>query len=578
MGKKSTVALTALVLISSTCFLLYSHYIGFERKPLADKFPANTWAYASVRHFKKAFLSFISNEELAAVANIAKAISFTLAGGDTDEPERDPKIDPELWDKLSGFIKTQVAIAVLEPPKPNDAIPDIALAAYVYGDTKTLQSTLSRIATQASTPNVSYSWTQNNFEGHPYHTLTSDPLAPESAPPISWTVIGDVLLAGTSPSVIETLLLQSSKASVSLSDKIAAHKTQDHLESPDLSLYFDAKQTLEYAENKLTKKLSQAGSLYSSFSTKTFFQEIGLYDFDSFFLSQKLTGEQTTYSSLTYTNVPKIINAFVPGENLLHHRHPEFPVLASNFYHLKTGTAIETTKNALFKAAPLLAFAYIGLQAKLYSETGEQLDSIIADAFSSAISTLHTIDIGTSPNLAGDIREQLVLDIALKVRLTEQSDGLLNLIETQSRSLLKDHQPLAYYDGDTFHFDQFSDKSLTAGRFALNAEPDYLTIGYGTLKSFYAIKSREEVYPFDTDGAGPHAPTIGTGLLTLEALPSTLYEFATIFYQQINPGKGIPNEFFEFDWTTLSVLEQVRESRLHLTGDGQIYRVSKKRR
>lgn len=578
MGKKTAIASATTGALIAIATFLYSHFIGFERPSLADKFPEDTWAYASVRHAGKAFLAFISNDELTAKSNIAKAIALIFEDPDYPKPALKHEIDPELLQSLRSFVKTQISIAALSPPTKGGQFPPIALATYFYGNPQRFEDTLHEIAEQASLEDVSFSWIQSAFGDEKYHTLQIEGDPGEELPPLSWSIVGDILYIASEPAAIERLLAHHQQAPAqNLATRIAKHKANKYVKNADISLYLNTKQSLAIANDALNSSLRELGALYASFSTDVFFREMGLSHFESFYAAQKLGGDQESFASITYNAYPKLLDTISSGNSSLHQRNPEFNILGSGSHNIHAGRLLQLIRDSIFNAAPLSRFAYIGLQGKVLSEIGTPLDSIIAHSFDGHIATLQTLDIGTSQTFAGDVIQQVVFDVAAKVRLTDKSAPLLKLIRARAEELTQSYPQKAYFDQNTFHFDSQSDKSLSAQRLAIKMQPDYLTIGYGTLKSFKTLSNREELYPFENDNESSSLKQIASGKLVLEGLPSTLFELSTILYQQINPGRPIPDEFLEFDWTSLSVLEQERDSSVFHDPEGRVYRVSKKR-
>ncbi|MBK1880555.1 hypothetical protein [Pelagicoccus mobilis] len=580
MGRKTVIGITIALSLAACSLIAYSSYIGFERKSLADKLPADTWAFIEVRHFKKAFISFIRNEELHAATNIAKAISYSISGRTPEPSEEEPtQVEPELWNELSKFIKTRIAIALLSPPNERDKTPAAILVAHFYGSKQSFEDTLNKFASQASTEDVSLEWRQFESSETPYQTLISPTASQSRYPEVSWAIHKEILYLASSQSALKRILAHiASPDSPSLASQITLHQAEKHIGRSDIAFYLEAKQSLDYFSQIAAERTFEIGGFNLNLNPSEALSELGLYNFDSLFGSLSLTGDQETYSSLTYTDQPRILSALRASDDSLLLQPPDISCYASDNLNLDAGELLITLKDSFLKAAPLANFAYMFVHSDIQKETGQSLDELLTQGVGNNLSTFQTLDIGTTRLFSGETKQIVVHDSAIKIELGENNIPLINLIKSQFPKIQKSLYPRAYLEDGVFYIDQFEDRTLTSGRIAIHHSPSHLTIGFGTLKAFKTLVSRKELYT-PKPPLVPNPPTqVGNGNLLLSSLPATLYELATIFYQQLNPGKSIPIEFLEFDWRTLSILEQERESRLYHDPNGRLYRVSKKRR
>ena len=98
------------------------------------------------------------------------------------------------------------------------------------------------------------------------------------------------------------------------------------------------------------------------------------------------------------------------------------------------------------------------------------------------------------------------------------------------------------------------------------------------MRSFQLLKEREEFYASPENPSVVPFPKVCSGTLSLQALPSTLFKFSSVIYQQAHPGLPLPIAFNTFDWTAFTALEQERESGTYLDPSGRIFHVSQQTR
>ncbi|EDY84674.1 hypothetical protein VDG1235_4307 [Verrucomicrobiia bacterium DG1235] len=580
MGKKTAIGSALILFIGLLCLFLYSRFIGFEREALATKFPSDTYAYLSIRHIRKAAIAFATDDQLKSASNVIRAIAKTLSDSAEDEdlPTLDVDIDPELLEDLVQHFKTELALAVLPPAEKGSLAPEFALATQFYGSPEDLASTLTKIASQASSGEEQYTWAMKNWNDTPTWELEinlQDGTVPFHP---TWTVYQDVLYLSSNPSSLYALLEfnKNNMPTPSLADSIAKHKHESHISKPDFSLHINAQPCLDLYSHNAQRSLTQKGSMAASISLKRLLNELGLNEIDSLHIATELSGEKSSYSSVRYKDRIGLLSTISPSETVLHQYPEEMPIFSAEGLNIDTGQALLTLKNAILKAAPIANIPYFGLRSKIYSDTGLQLEDIVAEGFENQINTLHTLDTGTARNAMVKVTEKVIFDHAIKFRLRE-GNTISKLIDSQIPILLRAKGQLAYQEDGILFVDSDIDSSITSDRFALAYDDHYITIGRGTLKSFHTLHEREEIYLVTNPMNANSADQIGNGTLLFQNLPTTLFRLATVFYLQLNPDKGIPPEYFEFDWGALSALELERESQTYDDRQGHLYRISKQK-
>ncbi len=206
-------------------------------------------------------------------------------------------------------------------------------------------------------------------------------------------------------------------------------------------------------------------------------------------------------------------------------------------------------------------------------DSGLDLESALPSAFDTSVTSLQTIDIGTGKNEFGEIQDQVVWDQAFTFKLKD-GNSLKAILDSQMPKLLSLSSMRTYQEDGIVYFDGYDDTTLTSKQMALSYDSNYITFGSGTLKSFHTLLDQANGPVQATDTNGPSPYQVGSGSLTARKLPATLFQLAAILYQQVNNTPNIPTAFTDFEWSSLSILEQNRQSTTYKT-DGHLYRVSK---
>lgn len=579
-GRKTKITSAVLLVLAISSVSFYSHFIGFEKDPLSRKVPDDAYAYLSIRHLRKAAVAIATDDQLQSIGHIFQAIAKTIDDSSSipsfDGP--DIEIDEELIQSLGSHFKTQLALVALPPKDPASLTTDLALLSQFYGSADKLKSTLAEIANQASDSEYLYRWSDRDWNSIAYQELNIESLNPEIKSvdfSIYWSVYQDILYITSSQAGLEKLLafVQIPESERSVATRIAAHQAETFVPSPDLTLYLNSKPILGRASAFAQQELIATGGFAASFTPQTFVEQMGLNQIESLLLTLELSNSKRSFSGLTFSEMSGVLNAISPAV-LSPHQYPDnTPIFASESIALDTGQLLLTTKDAFLKAAPIANFLYFGVQSQVLSATGKKLDDILATSFENQATILQTLDKATLRRDDGSISEAVVYDFALKLKLAPQQ-SVTKLIESQVPTLLNSQAPYAYTEDSTLFIDSDRDASITSGRSALYYDDNYIVIGHGTLKSFNELKSRMETYEAGNTPQTLEYPRIGTGVLSLRNLPSTLYQFATIFYLQLNPDKPLPVEYSQFDWGALTALEQERSSETYHDPNGRFFRVS----
>lgn len=583
-------SLAATALLAAIAAFLYERYLGFERAGLEARFPEDAYAYLSVRHLRQAGFAFATSEQLQSLSRIATAIAKTLsdaAGKDAERLGETQDIDPALLQKLARHFKTQLSIAALPASRAQSTIPDFVLATHFYGSPSELHATLLAIALSASSESETYRWTSDERSGIPIHSLQIEtkpdrepnPLASDLQP--TWAVSAGILYLASHSSALRSILAFNASPSPgpSLADIPAIRQLPDYLAAPDLTVFVNAPQALTMLERQLQPKLAQSGGLWSSVSLERLFDELGLTQFESLTAAARLGGDFPAYWGLRYGERTGLLQAIAPAAQPYHDREADFSLAGTEALAIDGGHALLIAKDALLRASPALNLPYFALRSAVYASARLSLETSLRESFENQAVSLYTLDTGTGRDAYGRVIQQVAPDFAVKLKLTPEQT-VTEIIRRQIPTALNALPDRAYQEpfpgGGALHIDGDRDATITSGRFALAFDEAYLTLGYGTLKSFETLSRRSETYPPLPD-LEDYAPTtqIGSGSWIAQRLPSTLYQIATLFYLQQNPGKPIPMEYRSFDWTALTALEQAREAKTYDDGESHLYRISR---
>lgn len=582
MRKATIIAGLVLVGISVVAVFLYSRFVGFEKPTLASYFPEDTLAFLEVRHIRKTAFAFSRDEQLQASVDVISAILKTITDASEDEafPDTDVEIDVALLRDLGSHFKTRLALAAFAPEN-TDSAPNFVLSSYFYGTPSEFDSTLRDIAKQASTAEESYSITTQQAEGTTVSKLEitfQDPTTNDLTLAPCWTVFEDVFYLASDLDTLQQVVEfnRSQNKLNSFEGKLARHAIEDFLtEAPHLILALNRDPLERYLTDLSKKRINELGGLWLSVSPEILFSELGVSDVDSALVAMNFSDSQETYSSLRYT--PKSPEDSPRNPDLLLNQVPESLLLyGSESVRLSPAALAENVKNAILKAAPLANFPYIALRSRVLSRTDLDFEEVITRSFGTHLVYLQSLDIGTVYDQFGRIREADIHDQAFKIQLNE-SEELKTLWAYCLDQIAASATFPIYAERSTTFFEISGDTSTTGGRLAVDLSDEYLTIGIGTLKTFNLLKDREE-YLVPTDPSqlpsDREATQIGEGRLSLQALPKQLFQLANVFYLQMNPGREIPSEFYEFDWNALSALEHERVSKTYLSDEGHLFRIS----
>ncbi|MBC2605649.1 hypothetical protein [Pelagicoccus albus] len=577
MRKKLIIGGAAITLAAAVCVFLYSYIIGFERDSLARKLPEDTSAYLSIRHIRKAAIAFATDDRLKSMSNVAQAIALSVGDSSSSSLPNwtsEIQVDPKLLAKLGLHFKSQIAIAI---PSPEGN--DIALLGQFSGSQESLYETLIEIAKQASSKSIQFEWSESAFGNIRYQELNITPSLDYSLsvfPTICCTVFEDVFYLTYSSDGLEKLLQHAqSKESPNLEERLTRHKVAQHIIDPDVIAYANLEPAVTLATTQIQNRLLQRGGLYSAFDASSFIETLGLNGLQSALLAFELTGDQALYSGVKYNAPnPLIGTANPPHLANLSDLPVELSLVNQGELSVNVGELLILVQNAFLKAAPIANFPYIAFNAKVYSETRKNFVQLLESSFEKKLRTLQTLDIGTARDRDGNIVENLLYDVAFRVPFETDSE-LGKVLRNRFPTLTKSNPRLIYQEGDTLYIDSDYDSSVTGGRFAIRVEDQYLTFGYGTLKSFYLIQKPASSYLISQPDPTPNSELIGNGRFSAQNMAYTLNRCAPVFYQQLNPGKRLPAELELFDWSSLNSLNQERSSRVYNDADGELYRVSK---
>ncbi|MDQ8197793.1 hypothetical protein QEH56_06520 [Pelagicoccus enzymogenes] len=579
MGRKSAIGSAILVGLLAACYFLYSYIVGFEKESLARKLPSDSYASLSVRHLRKLGLAFATDDQLQSSVQVIQAIGKILEKSipSFDLPGEDPEIDEALLLELGKHFKTQLTLAAL-PGESHSSI-GYALLSDFYGLESDFKSTLEEITRQASTSSgIELRWISDQWHEIPVQRLNSslsqiDPDLPDLD--LCWAVFQDTLYFCSQKETLEKLLLHAKEAgNESLEDAMAKHDIHSHLQgSPDLTLFINAHPTLSRLADSAQSDLIQAGGMAAGFSPHTFIEALQLNELDSFAIAMTFTGERHAYTGFTYKSPIPILESLHPLESQRIPPPQKTPIYAYEAAGLDAGKALLHLKEAFLKAAPVATFPYIGLRSKIKFDTGIDLESSIGNAFEPEAVFLQTIDFGTGRNLYGDVQEQVVLDYAYRFSL-KHGQTLTKLIDSQLPKLQQFIALDFYREDGILYLNGDSDYTLTSDRFALYYKNEYIIFGRGTLKSFHYLLNSSMPSKIETLAPKQNPDVVvGHGGLSAQNLPASLFQLSAVLYQQVNNTPNIPTAFMDFDWASLTALEQRRaSSTYHL--DGHLFRVS----
>lgn len=573
MGKKSSIAIIVLLGLIATGFFLYSTFIGLERESLAKKLPADTYASLSIRHLRKVGVAFATDQQLQASAQVVQAIAKIL--GDSlpsiDLPGEDTQIEDELVLSLAKHFKTQLTIAALPPQQSSVAPLEFAVLTDFYGNPDDFKITLDEIARQATSSELGFNWTQENWDNTVLHSLSiASSIEDLELPPIEfcWAILDETLFLCSHKDSLKSLLAHTPEAP-NFEQLLRPHQIESYVDAPDITLLVNSEPCLAAYLQIVQNKLITGGGFAAGFSPITFSQELALDRIESFATAIEFTGKRTVYSGVTY-NAPIPIFSFLQESPKPLPQLPEkTPIFLSETLNIDSGDTALAIKDAFLKAMPLANFPYFGLRSQIKYESGLELEDVVESAFSPQVTSQHTLDFGTARTPFGEIREQVIWDSAYKFKLADNNQ-LTSLLESLKARILDSNRFYAYQEGDTIFIDTDRDKTVTSGRIALSYSDNYITIGYGTLKSFKALRDRTEQF----DLPAPGSNQVGSGSMITQNLPTTLFQLTAVLYQQVNNTKNIPQAFLDFDWGSLTILEQNRTAAIFKEPGKHLYRVS----
>ncbi len=579
MRKKSAIGITALICFVAAGFFLYSNFVGFERESLARKLPVDTYASLSLRHVRKLGIAFATDEQLRASAQVVQALakilgdslpSIDFSGVDTD-------IDDALLLSLSKHFKTQLTLAMLPPHSESGDSPEWAILSDFFGENEDFEKTLLEISAQASTPKLSFQWTENSWQGIPFQSLSlsaSSDRIDFSKLDLSWAIYDETLYLCSHRDSLKKLLAHAqSKKVANVRDLLQAHDIDSHVPSADLTLFVNSKPCLELLTDSLQKRLISSGGLAATFNPSNFAQALNLDNIESLALAVEFTGNRTLYSGIRYKPDLPLLASLEASHRSIAAPPPNTPIFASETLNIDAGDVLLQLKSAFLKAAPLANFPYFGLRSQIQTSSGLDLETVLANSFSPRVTSSYTVDFGVGRNRFGEAKERVVFDSAFKFKLSENSQ-LATLVDSQKSWLLDSPTLSAYEEDNTLYIDRENDVTLTADRFALSFSDNYLTIGFGTLKSFTELCDRAELLEQSSETVSSDTLQVGNGSMTTSKLPTALFQLASVLYQQVNNTSHIPQAFLDFDWGSLTILEQNRISTTYLSADGHLFRIS----
>ncbi len=578
MGKLYKAAGIVAVIAAVSGLYLYERFVGFERKGLESRFPANTQAYVSISHLRKTILAFATDDQLLSLTDlgkaIAKALGDSLRTAEEDQPEIE--LDPALLKSLFAHFKTQLVIGALPPSSPEQLHPDILLATHFYGSPTDLEAVLQQLAQTYSNEEYSFTWTTEKRPDATLRHLQYAGLNQETLPVAPcWTVHDDVFFLATNSAAIDRIL---SPQQTSLADDIALRELPEIIGSPDLVVHLNLENALQLAESLVASSEYADNPLLRSISLPVLFAQLGLSDAKSMTAAIELSRDRPLYLGFRYKNRAGLLNAVEPSSQ----QPPPVPQLlslqADEQLNLNPGSLVEILKTAVTKASPLSNIPYFALRSRLLSESGVDLEAALQTSFHHQTEFLQTLDVGTGRDEDGEVRQRIVLDFAARFRLTDEQ-SILSIIESQLPEFRNQFPDTFYQErrGDIrmLLFDSEPDASITSGRFAIAYDGDSLFIGSGTLKTLELLIAAEDVR-IPASPAGVPQNAIGQGSLTLENLPSELRRLAHVLYQQLNPDKPIPEDFQTFDWDQLVALQTRRQAAAYDDRQGHAYRISQR--
>ncbi len=579
MRKKSAIGITALICFVAAGFFLYSNFVGFERESLARKLPADTYASLSLRHVRKLGIAFATDEQLRASAQVVQALAKIL--GDSlpsiEFPSVGTKIDDALLLSLSKHFKTQLTLAALPSNAESGGPPEWAILSDFFGESDDFKKTLLEISRQASTPELSFQWTENSWQGIPFQSLSlsgSSDTIDFSQLDLSWAIYDETLYLCSHRDSLKKLLAHAlTPNAANVRNLLKTHDIKSHVPSADLTLFVNSKPCLELLTDSLQKQLISSGGLAATFNPSNFAQALNLDNIESLALAVEFTGNRTVYSGIRYKPDCPLLASLEANQRSTAAPPSNTPIFASETLNIDAGDVILQLKNAFLKAAPLANFPYFGLRSQIQTSSGLDLEKVLENSFSPTITSSYTFDFGVGRNRFGEAKERVVFDSAFKFKLSENSQ-LATLFDSQKSRLLDSKTLFAYEEDNTLYIDKERDATLTADRFALSFSDNYLTIGFGTLKSFTELRDRTELLEPSNETVPSETLQVGSGSMTTSKLPTALFQLASVLYQQVNNTSHIPQAFLDFDWGSLTILEQNRISTTYLSADGHLFRLS----
>ncbi|MDQ8180097.1 hypothetical protein [Pelagicoccus sp. SDUM812005] len=579
MGKKTAIGTLLLIGFLAASYFLYSYFVGFERPSLARKLPADTYASLSVRHLRKLGLAFATDQQLQASVQVVQAIGKILerSFASFEFPGDKPEVDEALLLALSQHFKTQLALAALPPPSETSASIEYALLSDFYGQEADFLETLDAITLQAATSSgIEIGWQNESWNGIPYQILSPslaalDPDLPPST--LCWAILDGTFYLCTHPQTLQKLLAHAVAPHASLADALTKHEIDKHLGAADITLLVNSAPTLQRIASDLRADLIRSGGIAASFSPHAFIDALELDHIDSLAVAMRFTGDRAAYSGITYSSEIPLLNTLVPSDKTHFPPLENTPIYSYESLEIDTGKALLEIKNAFLKAAPLAAFPYIGLRSKIKYDSGFDLEASLPKAFAPSVTYLQTVDFGTGKNEFGQTQEQVVFDFAYKFELTADR-SLPTILDSQLPRLMQATSLNAYQEDGIFYLDRNWDTTLTSNRYALSYHGNSILLGGGTLKSFHALLGQKEAAQETSESDSPSPTRVGNGALSARKLPASLFQLTAVLYQQVNNTQNIPTAFMDFDWSSLAILEQERESTSYHT-PSQLYRVSR---
>ena len=600
LKKAAIVSGSLAIIFSVTLVALYENFIGFERASLERRFPKDTLLAINVKHVRKAGLQFATDARLIATSTVIQAIAKIYADASEIE-ETGPDtgdIDEELLWELGSAFKGQIILAavphaVAESEQPR--FPDIVLAAHFSGSEKSFYNTLVRIAEQAFPENLDTAagsaapfpkpeWQIENWENINLYSIElpeiNEPFAglsyhPDSLPlAVAWCVLDDVLYMSGNINSLKRASIRHRK--LALRDSFAARPEIRELPSiingSDLNLFVDvANAAREWTRFTHMQLELNPASLLQAVSLPTLATELGIDSTDSLTYAIELTGERKTYLGIRYKERKGFWTAFKSTSTNLPNISPsEFGITETSTFN--TGHGILVTKDAILKAAPLTGFLYPKIKSEIESVLGYDPENFLASAFDSEISLQVSPDARAIPGINGLYSNSLVFDKAFTLKLKEPrlvKDAVAKYTQFASSRL----KLVSETEISEIPVWIIEDPVKPSDRIGLSIHGNYLVVGVGSLDTFSKSVTAIAALP---ESRNTEINIIGQGELQLTDSSTRFAKIAPAFYQEVNPGKPIPEELENFDWNELEALDQKRISTTYFDeANKRLYRISR---